>query len=294
MKSVLLISLLIIPISSSRAADPLPLSAYFSASFKKVHTRPIKNWDAEWQLVEQLYTELRNHKTIPTTLRIPKKIHQIWLGSPVPERYARLQKTFRDNHPDWEYIVWTDADIEKLNLENATAYNASTNYGEKSDIARYEILYRFGGLYADFDVECLHSFDELHHLCDFYAGLSPLSDTVLLENCIIGCAPGHPIMKHCITSLVKQESSGYLVDITKGTGPGHLTKSFFATIGDAQQAHLISVALPSLFFFSPDLFSGRQIKYMPFLAIHYWEGSWQEPEHRWHNKGWKDYGTRFR
>ena len=33
--------------------------------------------------------------------RIPKIIHQIWLGSPLPERYKQWQRTWTDNHPDW-------------------------------------------------------------------------------------------------------------------------------------------------------------------------------------------------
>lgn len=44
--------------------------------------------------------------------RIPKKIHQIWLGSPLPEKFARLAATWKQHHPDWEYMqLWTDQDI---------------------------------------------------------------------------------------------------------------------------------------------------------------------------------------
>ena len=31
--------------------------------------------------------------------------------------------------------------------------------GEKSDIFRYEILYRFGGVYVDTDFECIKPFE---------------------------------------------------------------------------------------------------------------------------------------
>src|ERR1700722_16260603 len=32
---------------------------------------------------------------------IPKIIHQIWLGSPLPEKYKALQATWLNHHPDW-------------------------------------------------------------------------------------------------------------------------------------------------------------------------------------------------
>lgn len=45
------------------------------------------------------------------------------------------------------------------------AFDAAKNYGEKSDILRYEILFVYGGVYADVDVECLQPFDALAEVC---------------------------------------------------------------------------------------------------------------------------------
>lgn len=41
------------------------------------------------------------------------------------------------------------------------AFDAATNFGEKSDILRYEILEKHGGVYADVDVACVQAFDSL-------------------------------------------------------------------------------------------------------------------------------------
>ena len=112
------------------------------------------------------------------SLKIPKIIHQIWLGSPFPEVYRNYQQSWLANHPDWEYYLWTDADIAALGLENREFYDTSNNYGERSDIARYEILYRFGGVYVDVDYECLKPLDKLHYQYDLYTGIQPL-DTVM-------------------------------------------------------------------------------------------------------------------
>lgn len=35
--------------------------------------------------------------------------------------------------------LWTDADVEAFGLENKEAYEAAGNFGQKSDILRYEV-----------------------------------------------------------------------------------------------------------------------------------------------------------
>lgn len=35
--------------------------------------------------------------------------------------------------------LWGDADVEEFGLENREAYDAAGNFGEKSDILRYEV-----------------------------------------------------------------------------------------------------------------------------------------------------------
>lgn len=62
---------------------------------------------------------------------------------------------------------------EQINfkLKNVEALKCAKNYGEKSDILRYEILCQFGGIYVDCDFECLKSFDGLL-MCRFFTGFS--------------------------------------------------------------------------------------------------------------------------
>lgn len=46
---------------------------------------------------------IRQEKT-----KIPKIIHQIWLGSPLPQKFKKLQASWIKMHPEWTYILWTD------------------------------------------------------------------------------------------------------------------------------------------------------------------------------------------
>jgi mannosyltransferase OCH1-like enzyme len=78
--------------------------------------------------------------------KIPQIIHQIWLGSPIPELYAGWEQTWQKLNPGWDYRLWNEREIDAFGLVNRRAYDESTSYGVKSDLARYEILERLGGI----------------------------------------------------------------------------------------------------------------------------------------------------
>ena len=172
----LLLPLLYCTIHSIKADEPpcqLPFVDNFHTAMSNSPRYTEKNAEADpyWSGVKKLYdTYAVQDLQYAVTPRIPKIIHQVWLGSPFPEKYSYFQSTWQTFHPDWEYILWTEKEIEEFGLVNQAAYDESTNYGQKSDIARYEILYRMGGLYVDTDFECFKNFDILHHCFDFYTG----------------------------------------------------------------------------------------------------------------------------
>src|SRR5665647_30559 len=138
-----------------------------------------------------LYNKNKPSQITPSqTLKIPKIIHQIWIGTSVPPEFERFQASCKRYHPDWEYRLWTQNDIPSLHMRNENLVHKSRNPGEISDLMRYEILYRYGGVYLDFDCECLQPLDALHYLYDFYIGIQPLdSEVVQLGIGIIGSVP---------------------------------------------------------------------------------------------------------
>ncbi len=216
----------------------------------------------------------------PREQRIPKIIHQVWLGSPVPESFVELQKSWIENHlgRDWCYKLWTDADVEQLELYNQEFYDASENYGVKSDILRWEIIYMFGGIYVDMDAECLCPFDELLSY-DFFTALQPL-DTffVQLGAALFGAIPEHPILKYCIETI---KDDWHLQGAPKKTGPVHFTKSFYAVAG---QHGMRDIALPSYYFYP---LGSQEIEEKRFewikrgaYAVHWWAKSWMPKNYR--------------
>lgn len=219
---------------------------------------------------------------------ITKIIHFIWLGSSLPDKYDKFIASWAKYHPDWEIKIWLDQDIEDLNLQNKHLFNASNNYGYKSDLARYEILYRFGGLYVDIDFECLTSFDFLHKNYEFYAGLFP--NQGVLANGVIAAKAGHPILKDCVDKLksLPQKINGKECarSIQQTSGPHHFTQCALNYISRNPRDNRLMV-LPAGYFFSfpafrsADFWLGKlsesdiiAYRYPESMAQHFWGCAW--------------------
>ena len=88
---------------------------------------------------------------------IPRHIHLVWLGGSLPAMLRRVASSWQAAHPQWQVTLWDDEAVEELPLFNQAAFDTAPNRGFQADVLRYELLYRFGGFYADVDLLCLRS-----------------------------------------------------------------------------------------------------------------------------------------
>jgi mannosyltransferase OCH1-like enzyme len=199
--------------------------------------------------------------------KIPKIIHQIWVGKrPLPETYKKLIQTWKDMHPDWEYKLWTDEEVKHLKLKNRKYYDKAYDMCEKANILRYELLEQYGGLYVDIDFECVKPFDIFHHCYDFYTGVSVSQALEILCNALIACTPHHPIMTHTIERIADKwytEKSRF-----KRTGVLHYTQCFKESFESAPGR---TIAFPTTYFYPINLRPKGPIETYPETwAVHYW------------------------
>ena len=228
---------------------------------------------------KRLYEDYRQYGICTDEYQIPQNIHFIWLGSPLPKRCAELIESWRLFHPDWNIKVWTDQDVDSFNLINKAAFKKASNYGQKSDIWRYEILYRYGGLYVDTDFECLAKFDELHKSCEFYAGIG--RDGIAVYNGLIGSRPNHPIIFACINQLKPSSRQRNYEQIMRETGPYSLGK-IIESYGSKCMIGTVAIFPPIYFYPFPGHYRNDSSKdpcdfiTSESMAIHYWACSWQK------------------
>jgi len=216
-------------------------------------------------------------------LRIPKIIHQIWIGTKVPDEFKTYIESWQKFHPDWEYRLWTQDDIHTFGFENIELILQSRNAAQISDIMRYEILLRYGGVYVDMDMHCLRALDELHYFFDFYVGIQPLDcGSLQLGIGIIGSKPNHPIVRACIDAIQENwHNKTYNNLITVITGPINCTKMFFMHAGISGNR---DIALPPLYFYPLGSQEDQKDIQTWFnqgsYAVHYWAKSWLYPSFR--------------
>lgn len=110
---------------------------------------------------------------------IPKKIHYCWFGGkPIPQKNLEWMQSWKKYCPDYEIIRWDEDtyDVTK-NIYMYEAYQAG-KWGFVPDYARLDIIYQYGGIYLDTDVELIRNLDELLYQKAF-AGIDRSRDVSL-------------------------------------------------------------------------------------------------------------------
>lgn len=93
---------------------------------------------------------------------IPRIIHYCWFGGKdIPPKAMRLINKCQKMNPDFKIMIWDESNFDIS--ENIYAYEAHQckKYAFLSDYARLKVLYDYGGIYMDTDVEVLKSLEPL-------------------------------------------------------------------------------------------------------------------------------------
>jgi inositol phosphorylceramide mannosyltransferase catalytic subunit len=155
---------------------------------------------------------------------IPKVIHQIWVGPPLPDHLAAIAQTWQQHHPDWTVTLWTEETLPRLRNQrifDEADVLAPRHAGQlRSDIARYELLLDHGGVYVDVDLECLRPIDALTNV-ECFAGWERANQWV--GNTILGAAPGHPFMRALVAGVDANVRRRIGARPNVLTGPRYLT-----------------------------------------------------------------------
>ena len=129
-----------------------------------------------------------------------KKIHYIWLGRNKKSRKInKCIKSWERFFPGWEIIEWNEDNIDVDMFTYTTeAYNAR-KYAFASDVLRFQILEKYGGLYFDVDVEVIKPFDDLFSECDGFTGFE--NDRYVAPGLVLFSKnPNNPIISEMVES----------------------------------------------------------------------------------------------
>jgi mannosyltransferase OCH1-like enzyme len=140
-------------------------------------------------------------------------IHQILINSTntlpiLPDYIQFCQEQIKKLYPNEEYHLYSGKEIENIIKNNfskeiLTTYHSLKPYAYKADLARYCLLYLYGGLYIDLSLLCLNSLDLQNKNFFAFRDLPDFSDPWwAITNTIIYSKPKSNIMKTAIDLMV--------------------------------------------------------------------------------------------
>ncbi|TRM67708.1 nucleotide-diphospho-sugar transferase [Schizophyllum amplum] len=160
--------------------------------------------------------------------RIPRIIHQTWKSETLPTRWKDISQNCRDIMPDYEYMLWTDAQSREFIAENYSWFlDTFDDYQyniQRADAIRYFVLHHYGGVYIDLDIGCERPLDPLL----VHSVILPKTIPVGVSNDLMFAEKGHPFLAQTIHNLVTFDHSWVLnyPTVMFSTGPMFLSMQY--------------------------------------------------------------------
>ena len=172
-------------------------------------------------------------------LLIPKVVHRIWFGpNPMPADYVAYEKSW-ERH-GYEVKLWNEGNLPPL--RNQAIYDdpeIGQNRGggirelgrwvQRADLVSYELIARFGGIYANTDMECLRPLDGILDGVEAFAGFEQEN---FLGCALMGCVPDNAFFNLVIEELPERWAAMPGRNMEAVTGP-HLLSAVRGKFPDA-------------------------------------------------------------
>lgn len=219
-------------------------------------------------------------------------IHQTWKSSELDNQLKKYQNSWLRLNPEFQYHFYDDQDCLNFICQYYPLYAAVYHHlqtgVQKADFFRYLIIYHYGGIYADIDMECYKAFDCFISLrgliLSIETKISQTHQSMLnylhpfqLANCIFAAEPKHWFLKKVldhITNLVMKNICINTEDDIEGmTGPRMLTRLFYELKKqDTKDIHILS----QIYWMPPTLYPNYWPINVAMYAKHHFLGSWKD------------------
>jgi mannosyltransferase OCH1-like enzyme len=192
----------------------------------------------------------------------------------LPEDWAHVPRAWKQLHADYQYILWTDEQLRQLIADDypwlLATYDAYPHDTQRWDASRFAILHKYGGVYADLDIQAVERIDAL---LEGQQLLLPHTPNVGLTNALMASVAEHPFMSEALRLLPAYAHAWYHLSkhntVLSSTGSTYLWALYMRWPDTAEseppalmQAHTwgkCSVCRPPTTQHDPDLPEGRPL-----------------------------------
>lgn len=212
-------------------------------------------------------------------MSIPKIIHYCWVGGkPKPQSVLYCIESWKRCCPDYEIREWNESNYDFAKNEYMRQAYEAKKWGFVPDYARLDIVYEYGGIYLDTDVEMLRSFDELLEQ-DGFMGFENTGDGEYFVNCGhgFGAVPHHKVIRgvrdlYDTISFLNEDGTPNLL-----ASPHFTTQSLreFGLLQENRDQQLPGMTVYASDVLCPKNFRTGKIKKTPrTVSIHHFTASW--------------------
>lgn len=207
--------------------------------------------------------------------KIPKIIHYCWFGGkPLTALGKKCLASWEKYLPDYQIILWDESNLDVNSIPYTKQAYQEKKYAFVSDYVRYKVLYDFGGIYMDTDVEVLRNLDVFLDKESF----TGFEDSQLVApGLILGSVKGNPFMKDMMK--IYEQSNFINSDNTFNlkTAPQNLTELLMGRglVTKDEYQKISGMSIYPKEYFCPKSWVTRELKITSnTFTIHHYEGSW--------------------
>ncbi|MGM9912839.1 glycosyltransferase family 32 protein [Floccifex sp.] len=207
---------------------------------------------------------------------IPKIIHYCWFGEkPLPQEAIKCIESWKKYCPDYEIIQWNESNYNLEKNEFVKAAYKSKKWAFLTDYVRLDVIYQYGGIYLDTDVELLKPLDSLLTY-QAYMGMEQIGRVA--TGLGFGAVKGHVFVlenKKFYEEKDVVNEDGSIKQITCVTITTELLKKY-GLRDDSQVQKICDVTIFPPEYFCPMTMGTRKIKSTAnTYSIHHYASSWK-------------------
>lgn len=206
---------------------------------------------------------------------IPKIIHYCWFGGkPLSALGDKCLASWEKYLPGYQIIRWDEGNFDVNSVPYTKESFQLKKYAFVSDYVIYKVLYDFGGIYMDTDVEVLKNLDQFLEN-EAFTGFE--DEQMVAPGLILGSMKGNLLIKDMME--IYQNSHFVNLDNTLNlkTGPQILTELLLNRGLEKKDEYQKKSGL-SIYpkeYFCPKSWISRKLEITPkTFTIHHYEGTW--------------------
>lgn len=206
-------------------------------------------------------------------INIPKIIHYIWIGAnPKPSLVIKCIESWKRYLPDYKIIEWNESNYNIGKHPYMISAYKSSKWAFVSDYIRFDVLYQYGGIYLDTDVEFLSPLPEDMLAQECFSCCEP--NGVISPGLIMGCRPGCSMVKEILTSWPLKFEPENLVTVNEIVTL-YLQKHGYQIVDKKQTINNFTI-YPSDYFCSYDVEIGEPQISEKSISIHHYASTWRK------------------